>query len=424
MQVGKIAGLHYDGKVAVASDTRASGQVLKSALKAGLMASGQNVIDMGSLPTSALQYYVKTHDDVRGGVMVTASHFPLDYNGFKFITADGVDDPMLHGRDVEALMAQEIPLAPWATIGELQMADGVIEDYVDAIISLVKADLIRTKNLSVCVECSGGTAAEAVIYMLNKLGVRHSIIDGGAHGEMSGGESELTAANLEYLGTTTARMECDFGVAFDTDADRCMFVTGNGKFVSGDKSLCILARQVLKNKKGKVVVSIASPTTIQRYVESNGGLVKYAPVGVTNVVMKVMDYEGVFGGEINGGYIFPRLQTCRDAVMGLAVMLEAIAENGPLADLAAEIPDCNYEVRSIECPDDLRKQVYQGLKEEFKGVPADITDGFRVNEVDGWYLVRPSETSPFFRVYSQYDDPEKAKSKVEEYSALIEKLKG
>ena len=419
-----MMGDRYGGPVAVACDTRPSGEALMSAVKAGIMASGQDVIDMGRLPTSALQFYIKSHDEVSGGIMITASHSPMDYNGFKFIAASGKDDPALEGMTVESIMSETIPTAPWDKIGEIRGVDGELERYVDAIVEHVDSEAIISKHLKICVDCARGNCQSTVTMLLNKLGVEYITMDGNASAEMTRRDSELSPENLKPLGNLTSHTKSNFGVAFDMDADRCQFVTGKGKFVRGDKSLCILARSVLDKKKGKVVTSVASPSSVTKFVEDNGGLTKQCAVGAPIVVRKVSDYGAVFGGEVNGGYVFPDFQSCRDAMLALARMLEAVAIYGPLEKLAALVPDTNYVMVNVPCPEERRSEVIGKVRGLLSPMNPDVTDGFKVTEDDGWFLIRPSDTCHVIRVYTEYDDADKAEAKANEYAGILKDMIG
>lgn len=424
LQIGRIAGRRYGGPVAVACDTRPSGEALTSAVKAGIMASGQDVIDMGRLPTSALQYYIMTHDEVAGGIMITASHSPMDYNGFKFIAASGRDDPALEGMTAESIMAETIPTAPWEKIGETRGVNGELEKYVDAVAGCVDSEAIISKHLKICVDCARGNCQSTVTMLLNRLGVEYITMDGNASAGVTRRDSELSPENMKALGNLTSHTKSNFGVAFDMDADRCMFVTGKGKFVRGDKSFCILARSVLDKKKGKVVTSVASPSSIAKFVEANGGLIKLCAVGAPTVVRKVSDYGAVFGGEINGGSVFPDFQPCRDAILALARMLEAVAIYGPLEKQAAQIPDTNYVMVNVSCPDERRPEVTAKVRDLLSAMNPDVTDGFKVTEEDGWFLIRLSDTCHVIRVYAEYDDAEEAEAKANEYAGILKDMIG
>ena len=418
LKVGMIVGSRYHGTIAVGSDTRVSSEMFRSAVSAGLMASGSNVVDLGVLPTPAFQYYVRSHA-VEGGVMLTASHNPPEYNGIKIIDSEGLEDPFLRDMAPEDIMDAQADRVTWADVGEAVEMGDCTGDYIDAIVSLVDADAIRSADLKVCVECANGSAFVLVPEVLRRLGVRMITMNGSARGELTGRDSELTFANLENLCYLTRQTGCDLGVAFDMDADRCLFADADGNPVPGDKSFSIIVRSVLERRKGKVVAPVSTSSAVEDTVDACGGIMKYSAVGSPAVVKKVMEYGAILGGEINGGIIFPELQYCRDATMCLVKMLECVARNGPLSEQAAQVPDYHYQNSSVSCTDEQKRLLVDRFRDMTSDMQRDITDGVKLFFDDGWVLLRPSATEPVFRVYSQSTDGGTATDRLEEYLSEI-----
>ncbi|MGN0098362.1 MAG: phosphoglucosamine mutase [Candidatus Methanomethylophilaceae archaeon] len=419
LQIGKIAGERYSGPVAVAHDTRISGETFKSAVSAGLMAVGCEVVDLGSLPTPVFQYYVRTHDDIVGGVMVTASHNPPEFNGVKLISANGLEDPFLMDDSVDAIRETDARQVPWERIGEMRQVDGCIEEYIDAVLSHVDTDAISEAGLKICVDCANGSAFLVVPEILHRLNVRMVTMNGSSLGELTGHDSELTSKNLENLGYMVVHSECDLGVAFDVDADRCLFVSSNGEMVPGDKSLALLARSTLSKRKGKVVTTVASSSAVEDEVDANGGILKYVAVGAPNIVKKVMEYDAILGGEVNGGVVFPEHQLCRDAPMALVRMLEIVAKGGPLSEQVSTIKTYYSRNISVPCADSCKDDVETHFKEVAHGMQTDTTDGVKMFFDDGWVLLRASATDSLFRIYSQSTDPAIADRRLAEYTEAV-----
>ena len=415
LQIGKITGERYGGLVAVAADTRLSGETLKSAVSAGLMAVGCEVIDLGSMPTPAFQFYVKTHDEVRGGIMVTASHNPPEYNGLKAISANGLEDPFLMEDSIENIRNTDARQVHWSKIGEMRDIDGGLDDYIESILSNVDSESISNAGLKVCVDCANGSAFTVIPEILHRLNVQIVTINGSSRGELTGHDSELTESNLEDLGYMTVRTGSDLGVAFDMDADRCLFIAEDGSMVSGDRSFALFARAVLSKKKGKIVTTVASPSSIEDVVNANGGILKYVSVGAPNIVKKVAEYEAILGGESNGGVVFPDHQMCRDASMAMVKMLECIANDGPLTKLIQDIPNYHYLSTSVPCPDSRKEDVEALFRDQARNMHTDTTDGVKIFFDDGWVLLRASATDSVFRIYSQSTDGALAESRMKEY---------
>ncbi|MDR3074895.1 MAG: phosphoglucosamine mutase [Candidatus Methanoplasma sp.] len=419
LQMGKAIGTVMGGTVAIATDTRISADMIKTAVSSGIMSVGVNVLDLGVLPTPAIQYYVKTHDNVKGGVMITASHNPPQFNGIKCISSDGTEASREEEEQVEAKYSERIPCAPWNLIGDMYRIGGAGEEYVDAVISRVDADAIKKAELKVCLDCANGAAYETSPLLLKKLNVRAITINCNPQGEFPGHPSEPTEENLRDLISLTRATRSDLGIAHDGDADRCVFITDGGKFVSGDKSLALISKYVLSEKKGIVVTPVSSSSLVEEVVRESGGEIRYTAVGSPVVARKMIETGAVFGGEENGGLIFPEQQYCRDGAMTIAKMLECIVRDGPLKGQISDLPVYHTVKTKVECPDDMKKHVLEYLAGSNDGTRIDSTDGLKIIFDDGWVLARPSGTEPIFRIYSESKDEEAAKSRAHRYEALV-----
>ena len=308
LQIGKVVGRTFGRRIAVATDARDSADMLRSAVSAGVMASGTDIVDLGILPTPVLQYYVKSHPDITGGIVITASHNPPEHNGFKFIKEDGVEVSREEEQSIESSCETDIPPAPWKEIGEVEAGTGAIVDHVNAVIAHVDAETIRRANLTVCVDCANGSTCESTPMLLRLLNVRTFTINADPQSESPGRSSEPTEENLGPLMMLTKQVGADLGAAHDADGDRTIFVTEKGEYVMGDISLALIAKSVLSERKGKVITPVSSSSVVEDVVEENGGLLKYTAVGSHTVVRKMEENMAVFGGEENGGLVFPELQ--------------------------------------------------------------------------------------------------------------------
>ena len=416
LQMGKAIGKVYGGRIAIATDTRVSADMIRSAVSAGLMSVGVDVLDLGVLPTPAIQYYVKTHDDVAGGVMITASHNPPAFNGIKCIANDGTEASRMEEENIERLYDTDIPCVAWSEVGQTKEVSGAAEAYVEAVMSKVDVEAIRNAGLTACVDCANGVAFYTTPLLLSRLGVRAVTINGNPQGEFPGHESEPTADNLVDLMTMTKVIDADIGVAHDGDADRCVFVTSDGEYVPGDKSLALIARNILSMREGgKVYTPVATSMLVEDVVKANGGQLIYTAVGSPIVARKMMDGDGVFGGEENGGLIFPEMQYCRDGAMALATMLESIVKHGPLSRQVADLPVYCTCKEKIKCPDRFKEDLKEYFRSTASDAKVDLTDGIRLNYADGWVLLRPSGTEPIFRVYSESRNPDVAKARAQDF---------
>lgn len=422
LQMGKAIGTVMKGTIAIATDTRVSADMIKAAVSSGIMAVGANILDLGVLPTPAIQYYVKMNDDVNGGVMITASHNPPQFNGIKCISSDGTDSSRTEEQEIEKLYNTDIPCKPWNNIGNAEIIREAGEEYVNAILAKIDVEAIRNANLKVCLDCANGAGVYTSPLLLKKLNVRAITLNGNAQGEFPGRPSEPTEENLRGLMTLTKSTKSNLGIAHDGDADCCTFISDDGKFVSGDKSLALVAQYILSEKNGKIVTPVSSSKMVEEVVQNAGGILKYTAVGSPTVVRKMMEYEAIFGGEDNGGLIFPDHQYCRDGGMTIAKMLELIVKNGSLKSQVSKLPVYYIEKRKVECPKDRSDSIIEYLGLNANKATTDHTDGLKLIFDDGWVLARPSGTEPIFRIYSESQDKDMAIKRADLYEELTLKF--
>jgi len=425
LQMGKAIGTVMGGVLAIATDTRPSADMIKAAVSSGMTAVGVNVIDLGILPTPALQYYVKTHKNVSGGVMITASHNPPMYNGIKCIMQDGTEADRKDEDRIEEAFYKKIPGVSWEYAGTMQTVKGAGEDYVDSILSKVDAGSIRKAGLKVSLDCANGAACETSPLLLRKLNVTVTTINCFPEGRSPGRLSEPTEENLKDLLSLTRTSGSDLGIAHDGDADRCIFVTGDGEYVSGDKTLALLSKYILSKKKGLVVTTVGTSAVVEEAVKEAGGEIELTAVGAPVVARKMIERkDAVFGGEENGGLIFPEEQYCRDGGMAIAKMLEYIVKEGPLKTQVSKLPVYYTVKKKIECPNEMKKQVMDRIAKESAGARIDPTDGIKVIFDDGWVLARPSGTEPAFRIYSESKNEATAMKRAAKYEDVVKECLG
>ena len=420
-------GTLVKGTVAVGGDTRTSTLMLKQAVTAGLLSSGCDVVDLGILPTPGVQYAVRKYYD--GGVMITASHNPPQYNGLKFLDEDGIGIPDEMDLEIERLYFDAEPdRVGFHEIGELYQNDKVIDEYVDEAVSKVDVEAIRKANLKVVVDCGSGAGCFTAPYLIRKLGCDVTTLNSQPDGFFPGRNPEPIEENLQELIHVVKELNADIGLAHDGDADRTICIDENGSFVLGDKTFTLVEKQMLKeNNGGTIVTTVATSQAIYDVAEEYGGEVIATAVGDLLVARKLKDENGLFGGEENGGLIFPDFVYGRDAVMTVAKILEIVAkEKKPLSELVAELPVYYASKTKIECPDDEKEFVMSSIAEEIQTTTdfrLDLTDGVKILKEDGWVIIRPSGTEPIFRCFSESDSQKKADEMTEWGLGLIKKYK-
>ena len=420
-------GTLVKGTVAVGGDTRTSTLMLKQAVTAGLLSSGCDVVDLGILPTPGVQYAVRKYYD--GGVMITASHNPPQYNGLKFLDEDGIGIPDEMDIEIERLYFDAEPdRVEFHEIGELYQNDKVIDEYVDEAVSKVDVEAIRKANLKVVVDCGSGAGCFTAPYLIRKLGCDVTTLNSQPDGFFPGRNPEPIEENLQELIHVVKELNADIGLAHDGDADRTICIDENGSFVLGDKTFTLVEKQMLKeNNGGTIVTTVATSQAIYDVAEEYNGEVIATAVGDLLVARKLKDENGLFGGEENGGLIFPDFVYGRDAVMTVAKILEIVAkEKKPLSELVAELPVYYASKTKIECPDDEKEFVMASIAEEIQTTTdfkLDLTDGVKILKEDGWVIIRPSGTEPIFRCFSESDSQKKADEMTEWGLGLIKKYK-
>ena len=415
------------GTVAVGGDPRTSTPMLKEAVKAGLLSSGCDVVDLGILPTPGVQYAVRKYYD--GGVMITASHNSPQYNGLKFLDEFGIGIPDEMDIAIEKLYFDEEPdRVPFHEIGQIYYNDKIIDEYVDEAISKVDAEAIRDAKLKVVVDCGSGAGCFTAPYLIRKLGCEVTTLNAQADGFFPGRDPEPIEENLQELISVVKELGADIGLAHDGDADRTICIDEKGNFVLGDKTFTLVEKQMLKENDGGIIVTtVATSQAIYDVAEEYNGEVIATAVGDLLVARKLKDEDGLFGGEENGGLIFPDFVYGRDAVMTVAKILEIVAkEKKPLSELVAELPVYYAKKMKIECPDDQKEFVMDSIAEEIKtttNFELDLTDGVKILKEDGWVIIRPSGTEPIFRCFAESDSQKKADEMTDWGISLIKKYK-
>ena len=411
VNLGRVIATLRDGTLAVGMDARLSSPMFKSAVTAGITSAGCDVVDLGLVPTPALQYYVKCRKDLSGGVVVTASHNPRQYNGIKFIQEDGREFTRSMDEESERMyLSKSYRIVPWDKVGRVYVED-CRRTYIEGIMEKVDVDAISEKKFKVVLDCGNGAGCVTSPELLRRLGCRCISINAHPDGTFPCRNPEPVKENVEFLMQCVRDSKADIGVAHDGDADRATFVDERGEFVSEDVMLALMAKYyVEKNGGGIVVTPVSSSKCVEDAVREAGGKVVYTAVGSPVVAETMLKTGAVFGGEGNGGLIFPEHLLARDGAMSLSRVLELMAKEGKkLSELVKDIPKYVTLKAKVPCRDKLK--LLEGLKEKFPD--ADFTDGARVEYEDGWILIRPSGTEPIARIMAESKSEKRAKELLE-----------
>lgn len=399
-------GSLIDGKVAVGGDTRTSTSMIKHAVISGLLSSGCDVVDLGILPTPAVQYAVRKYYDA--GVIITASHNPPKYNGIKFVDEYGIGIREELEEKIEKIFFEKsVKRVSWDKIGHHTENRKTIREYIDEVIKRVDADTIRKANFTVVVDCGSGAASYTTPYILRELGCEVLSMNCQPDGFFPGRDPEPIPENLKDLMNVVKASGADLGIAHDGDADRTICIDENGDFIFGDKTFALVEKKMLEeNNGGLIVTTVATSSAIYDIARENNGEVITTAVGDLLVARTLKEKKGLFGGEENGGLIFPDFVYGRDGALSAAKILEIMAKEGKtISKLVAELPRYYSEKMKIKCPDELKPKVMNIVQEKVEKDPEvnriDTTDGVKVFKEAGWVIIRPSGTEPIFRCFAE-----------------------
>jgi phosphomannomutase/phosphoglucomutase len=409
----------------VGHDARTSGPMLAQAVTAGLTATGCNVFFAGMAPTPALQYAVKNHC-MGGGVIITASHNPPEYNGIKVIWNDGIE--IAHEQETEIenrYFEDKLEFAEWNKLGAKQEFAMANDEYVEAIKKHVNTSEIVEKHYHVVVDAANSVGGLAAPKLLRELGCKVTTINANIDGTFPGRLPEPRPENLGDLAAVVKAVGADFGVAFDGDADRSIFVGENGEIFWGDKTFALIEKSFLVENPGeKIVTPVSSSTLVKDVAEACRGEIVWTKVGSVTVSQTMKKVKAKLGGEENGGVFYGPHQAVRDGAMTTALVLGVMAKTGEtLSALIAEQPQYYLEKGKVECPEDKKEKVLTKLVEQTKGANISTIDGMKIwFEDKSAILVRPSGTEPIYRLYAEAKNQEKALKLVKEYSITLNKI--
>jgi len=392
--------------VVLGRDTRTSGPMFARAAAAGLMSVGVDVIDLGVVPTPTVQLAVE-HHHAGAGLILTASHNPIEWNALKFVGPDGIFLDAEAGRVVRELADRGPPRAGWADLGQVREDPQAIARHLDAILALRVIDVpaIRKQRFKVALDCVRGAGATAILPLLERLGCETHGINLETDG-LFPRPPEPVPENLGDLGRLVRETGSAVGLAIDPDVDRLALVDETGRPIGEDYTLAFAVAAVLDGRTTAatvptVVVNLSTSLVVEDAARSRGARFIRAPVGEANVARAIRDEAALIGGEGNGGVMLPELHIGRDAPLGVALILHLLATTGvTLSRLVAAAP--RYAIVKAKGPrgSELRP-LYDRLLHRFPDATADERDGLRLSWRDRWLHVRPSGTEPIVRLIAE-----------------------
>ncbi len=418
---GSLASGDGRRSVVLARDARTSGPMYAAAVGAGLQSVGMNVIDCGLVPTPTAQLAVE-HHSAAGGIVITASHNPVEWNALKFIGSDGMFLDREHAdRLFRAADEAEFTRAPWDGIGGWDRDDAAVERHIRDVLALdvVDVERIRATGFHVALDCVRGAGGTIMPSLLQQLGCDVTVINGETDGRFPRAP-EPVPANLTELGDLVRASGAALGIAVDPDVDRLAVVDEHGHPIGEDYTLAFAVRAVLAQRTGPVAVNLSTSLVVVDAAKEHDAAVERAPVGEANVARAIERVRAVIGGEGNGGVMLPALHVGRDAPVAAALVLELLARTGrTVSQLVADAPRYAIVKAKTGRSGDLAG-AYEALERQFDDARTDRQDGLHLSWENSWLHVRPSGTEPIVRLIAEAPTEDAAQRLIAAAQATLE----
>lgn len=399
--------------IVIGRDGRISGDMILQLCAQTLVAQGFKVFNAGLSTTPTIEMAVK-HLKTDAGIIITASHNPVQWNALKLLNHKGEFISAELGQNVIDLAAnQQYSFNDVMSLGHIEETPDLIKYHIDEILklSLVDSESIRTQKYKVVVDCINSTGTISVGPLLEALGCEVILLNSEMTGKFAHNPEPL-AQHLEELCNEVVRNKANLGIAVDPDVDRLSFICEDGTLLGEENTLVAIAKYILSVTPGSTVSNLSSTRGLRDVTQAFGNEYFSAAVGEVNVVNKMKEVNAVIGGEGNGGVIYPELHYGRDALVGIAFMLTYMAKNNlKLTEIKSQLPQYFISKNKIELKDgwDVRKAI-QGLIEIYSKEEISTIDGLKIDFEDGWVQLRQSNTEPIIRVYSEARDEVRATS--------------
>jgi len=403
-----------NSKIVIGRDARVSGEMVNHLVIGTLQGLGFDIVDLGLSTTPTVEIAV-TLENAGGGIIITASHNPKQWNALKMLNAQGEFISEADGKDILKLAeSTSITFADSGKIGTYSKDDSYIQKHIEKILAIpfVDVDAIRKKKFKIVIDCVNSSGSICVPQLLKALGVDQIVElyctpDGNfPH------NPEPLPENLTMISNEVKLQRAHLGIVVDPDVDRLALVCEDGTMFGEEYTLVAVADYLLQNKKGNTVSNLSSTKALKDITESNGGKYFASAVGEVNVVKKMKEVNAVIGGEGNGGVIFPDLHYGRDALAGIALFLSHLAKCGKTSSvLRSTYPNYFMSKNRIELTPDIKiEKLFSKVKAKYKHATVNEEDGLRLDFDNYWIHLRSSNTEPIIRIYSESNHETTAKN--------------
>ena len=412
-------------RVIVGRDARISGYMVNQMVCSTLTGMGVDVADIGPASTPTVEMAV-IHEKADGGIILTASHNPAEWNALKLLDKHGEFLTATAGEELlDIAKKEDLTYAGVFDLGKYETRDGFDKMHIDAVLDLplVNTGAIAERNFRVVIDCVNSVGGLILPQFLRSLGVNDVIeINCTADGRFAHNPEPLPE-NLGELSASVVENNADLGFAVDPDVDRLAIVNEDGTMFGEEYTLVAVADYVLMNKPGNTVSNLSSTRALKEITEKHGGIYYASPVGEINVVTEMKLAGAVIGGEGNGGVIYPDLHYGRDALVGIALFLSHLAGSGSrCSELRKKYPGYYLSKNKIELSPSINTgKILADIKTRYSEYPVNDTDGVRIDFPEGWVHLRESNTEPIIRIYSEGNDREQAEKLA---SMIISQIRG
>ncbi|MDR1518504.1 MAG: phosphoglucosamine mutase [Dysgonamonadaceae bacterium] len=411
--------------IVVGRDARISGDMVHTLITGTLTGMGCDVTDIGMATTPTTEIAV-AKENAQGGIIITASHNPKQWNALKLLNGRG---EFLSGKEGEEILkiaeAEDFSFAPVSELGKITQKN-YLQEHIRSVLALdlVDADAIKAANFRVAIDAVNSIGGIAIPELLYALGVKEIFkLHCAAHGNFSHNPEPLPQ-NLTELSSLMKSSHANVGFAVDPDVDRLAIYCEDGEPFGEEYTLVAVADWVLQHTQGNTVSNLSSSRALSDVTRSRGGNYEAAAVGEVNVVTKMKETNAVIGGEGNGGVIYPASHYGRDALVGVALFLTYLAKSGKtVSGLRASYPPYFMAKQKVELTPEINTDaILQALKEKFKDEKTTDIDGVKIDFPDKWVHLRKSNTEPIIRIYSEAHTQEEAEAIGKEIIEVIQKM--
>ena len=411
--------------IVIGRDARPSGEMVSNLVKGAVTAMGIGIVDLDLSTTPTVEMAV-VMEDAAGGIIITASHNPVEWNALKLVNHFGEFVSAADGEEILQLAESELIFAPVEKLGSVQPINDYLEKHIDTILALPEVDIdaIRAANLSIVVDGVNSSGGIAVPQLLNALGVTNITK---LHCEPTGNfphNPEPLPEHLTDISNTLKMAAHDMGIVVDPDVDRLAFVCEDGTMFGEEYTLVAVADYVLSLNPGNTVSNLSSTRALRDVTEANGGQYFASAVGEVNVVDQMKASKAVIGGEGNGGIILPALHYGRDALVGIALFLSYYVKKGlKISELRASYPSYYMAKKKIQLTEDINVDaILNGMAEQYASHDLNTIDGLKIEFESSWVHLRKSNTEPIIRVYTEAQSTDEANALADKIISQIELL--